>query len=760
MKRSYALLLSAALLLTGCSFDTVQSDTQPTVEDTMPATVTEEAEPPVTTTSDIAPAVPEAEEREVPRYLGDHTYNELKNFSVQFYEMNRKLVDNNILRYHAFRVDDDENMLYIETPDFNVRRSSRALKMSEDELRDMVSSVEYTYFRDYCDSTPYSIESSPIEIFIDEDRSKGLEQMSLRLGCYVKNNITFNAFIKKVEDDVCTAVIDPAYMFDIPLFTNKTEWMAFDINGTEIFADTLSFAVRDYDERDIPTDYVYAKVTIDGLYINYDTESGYDNKGGRFISYELISDDTDSMLMNAYLFEGEGKDPAMSEVYNSVMSDLDTVMADNTNGLTLLDLDFDGTPELLVSNYIRIAEDSGSDYHAYGCDVGVYRIENGGLKYIDTIYSEQRAVYEVTNNLGLITLEDGRKSWFGTSYKNRETDVQLQTDYLYDLVGDKLVVTEVFSEREGDGSAYSDLKYFNNERSDYYYFGERMEFTEVVNEDYVPDEAYSTPYILVWGDESSIFGAWEIYGFARAAFCENIEKSFRLYSPWLSGEGGGQPKQLTERELSYNIAYMVDSFYLGEYNAAEYAYDYWFLGDYAKPVIYLYPEQQTEVSVQVGFTGGGTITCSYPDYDGGWNVTAMPDGTIYDDNGDEYYCLYWEGTGAAAYDTSKGWCVAGADTAAFLREKLMHIGLTAREANEFIIYWLPLMQGNKYNIISLHTEQYAAEVPLTVSPAPDTEIRVFMTYTPSEQYVEIQPQQLPSYERNGFVLVEWGGAAD
>ncbi|MBQ8195793.1 MAG: hypothetical protein IJZ47_10550 [Oscillospiraceae bacterium] len=70
------------------------------------------------------------------------------------------------------------------------------------------------------------------------------------------------------------------------------------------------------------------------------------------------------------------------------------------------------------------------------------------------------------------------------------------------------------------------------------------------------------------------------------------------------------------------------------------------------------------------------------------------------------------------------------------------------------------MQGNEYNVISLHTEQYEAEVPLTVSPAPDTQIRVFMTYTPAEEYVEIQPQVLPSYERSGFVLVEWGGAAD
>lgn len=764
MKRAIA-LLCAAMLLTGCS-EAASDDILQTVEETQDVTaeVQESAETEEQTTApteEVTLPSDTEEEREVPRYLCDNTYRDIESFEPQFYEMDRALIKEDILKYQPFRVIDPHE-LYIEDAQFEVRRSSGVLRMSEDELRDMVGSAEYTDFAQYADNSMYALRKDSAHITVQPDYSEGIKGKSLQLGYAITDmsEYSFNVFIRKGEGNECFFIVDPAYISELPLLTSRTECMEFDINGTTVYADTLAFTTRDHEERDIPSDYVYAKISVGSIEVTYNTESGYDNRAGRLLGYELISEDTDSMLMDAYLFNGEDKDPAMSEVYSAIMNGLDSVMQENTNGLTLLDLDFDGTPELLVSSLIKKNEESNNDYHAYGCDVGVYRIENGGLKYIDTIYSEQRIVYEIANNLGLITLEDGRKGWFGTSYKNRDTEELQQTDYFYQLAGDELMVTEVFGSREGDGSTYSDLKYFNDEETDFYYFGEKMIFTEVVNENYVPDEAYSTPYFLVWEDESSIFGAWEIYGFARAAFCENIEKSFRLYSPWLSGEGGGQPKELTERELSYNIAYMVDSFYLGEYNAAEYSYRYWFLGDYAKPVIYLYPEEQTEVSVQVGFTSGGAITCSYPDYNGGWNVTAMPDGTIYDDNGDEYYCLYWEGTGAAAYDTSKGWCVAGADTADFLREKLMYIGLSAREANEFIIYWLPLMQGNEYNIISLHTEQYAAEVPLTVSPAPDTQIRVFMTYTPAEEYVEIQPQVLPSYERSGFVLVEWGGAAD
>ena len=47
------------------------------------------------------------------------------------------------------------------------------------------------------------------------------------------------------------------------------------------------------------------------------------------------------------------------------------------------------------------------------------------------------------------------------------------------------------------------------------------------------------------------------------------------------------------------------------------------------------------------------------------------------------------------YDLSKGFCVKGEDTAAFLEGALEQLGLTRREANEFIVYWLPLMEQNQ-----------------------------------------------------------------
>ncbi len=175
-----------------------------------------------------------------------------------------------------------------------------------------------------------------------------------------------------------------------------------------------------------------------------------------------------------------------------------------------------------------------------------------------------------------------------------------------------------------------------------------------------------------------------------------------------------------------------------------------------KPVIYLYPETETRVTVKLDLPG--ELTCAYPAYDGGWTVTAAPDGTLTDEHGRTYNYLYWEGEVANGFDFSKGFCVAGSDTAAFLEDALDRLGLTRREANEFLVYWLPRMQDNPYNLIAFQQEAYTESAKLTVSPQPDSVLRVFMAWKPLARPVDIPAQTLPGFERRGFTLVEWGGA--
>ena len=173
-----------------------------------------------------------------------------------------------------------------------------------------------------------------------------------------------------------------------------------------------------------------------------------------------------------------------------------------------------------------------------------------------------------------------------------------------------------------------------------------------------------------------------------------------------------------------------------------------------KPVIYLYPTEPTEVTVRLDFDG--ELTCTWPEYRDGWRVTAHPDGTIEAD-GSTFGYLFWEGKSRQNFDMTQGFCVAGKDTAAFLTEALGALGLTSREANEFIAFWLPRMQENPWNLIAFQTDAYEASAGLTVTPAPDSMLRVFMTYKALAKPVEIPPQTLAPFVREGFAVVEWGG---
>lgn len=176
----------------------------------------------------------------------------------------------------------------------------------------------------------------------------------------------------------------------------------------------------------------------------------------------------------------------------------------------------------------------------------------------------------------------------------------------------------------------------------------------------------------------------------------------------------------------------------------------------AKPVIYLYPEKETEVSVKLDFDG--KLTYTYPALNNGWRVLAKPDGTLTNlaDNSTHYY-LFWEGTARPKWTYEKGFVVKGSETENFLRENLVKMGLTPREYNDFITYWVPKMQENKYNLISFSGAEYSEIAKLTVNPKPDTMIRIHMMWKALDEPIKIEPQVLPTYERKGFTLVEWGG---
>jgi hypothetical protein len=175
-----------------------------------------------------------------------------------------------------------------------------------------------------------------------------------------------------------------------------------------------------------------------------------------------------------------------------------------------------------------------------------------------------------------------------------------------------------------------------------------------------------------------------------------------------------------------------------------------------KPVIYLYPPEETAVTVILDYDG--VLDFAYPKYNGGWRVLASPDGTLIDcADGKQYSSLFWEGHGNTELDLSCGFVVAGDDTVAFLQEKLSFMGLNQDEINEFIIYWGPRLQPNEYNLLAFQGESYTNAAKLSITPEPDSILRIFMAYQPLLEKIEVPAQELFPFERAGFVVIEWGG---
>lgn len=176
-----------------------------------------------------------------------------------------------------------------------------------------------------------------------------------------------------------------------------------------------------------------------------------------------------------------------------------------------------------------------------------------------------------------------------------------------------------------------------------------------------------------------------------------------------------------------------------------------------KPIIYLYPEKETDVKVKL--LNNKLLSVSYPKYNNLWEVKAYPDGTLIDKNNKEYYALYWEGINHYSYVHDDGFVIKGEDTAKFLDEKLEILGLNSKERNEFIIYWLDKLQNNKYNYIRFETmDEINSYMPIEVTPNPDSIIRVYMDYKPLDKYIEVKEQELFTPRRDGFSVVEWGGS--
>ncbi|PWL27702.1 MAG: hypothetical protein DCO96_10375 [Fluviicola sp. XM-24bin1] len=177
-----------------------------------------------------------------------------------------------------------------------------------------------------------------------------------------------------------------------------------------------------------------------------------------------------------------------------------------------------------------------------------------------------------------------------------------------------------------------------------------------------------------------------------------------------------------------------------------------------KPVIYLYPKTETEIAVTVDIHGMNPFY--YPNYNDVWNVTAQPNGDI-EYNGESYNYLFWEADDEdhlEEVNVKEGFVIPRDEAVSFLEEKLTAIGFNSEERADFITFWGPKLAVNEKSLVRFEWNETCDKfADLTIEPKPDHIYRFYIFISALDGDFVLPPQVLPQFNREGFVVLEWGG---
>lgn len=173
-----------------------------------------------------------------------------------------------------------------------------------------------------------------------------------------------------------------------------------------------------------------------------------------------------------------------------------------------------------------------------------------------------------------------------------------------------------------------------------------------------------------------------------------------------------------------------------------------------KPNIYIYPNEQIDLSVKLNFPMGGKIVTSIPEYGTGWNVVVDTSGLI----NSTYSFLFYESTQPDVWQRNYGWIIQIDKLESFFRQNMTDYGFNEREINDFIEYWIPRL--NDYPLYSIYpqTKSIIDEViQLDFSKQPENILRLFYVIKGQNQLQEkLTEPTIDSFVRIGYFVTEWG----
>lgn len=178
-------------------------------------------------------------------------------------------------------------------------------------------------------------------------------------------------------------------------------------------------------------------------------------------------------------------------------------------------------------------------------------------------------------------------------------------------------------------------------------------------------------------------------------------------------------------------------------------------GQVKKPAIYLYPTEDSNISVSLYVNG--EITVTEPHYGQGWNVFVTEEGII----DGKYDYLFYEADLDYILLPNEGWVVQYSELVPWFEENLVVLGLNEKEQMQFMQYWLKELPYSEYYEIRLLDDEFLKKnMGLVVAPVPDTTIRLNFYFKPLSEKIRMDSPMIITPKRVGFTVVEWGGLVD
>ncbi|MFC1887203.1 hypothetical protein ACFLYK_00165 [Candidatus Cloacimonadota bacterium] len=174
-----------------------------------------------------------------------------------------------------------------------------------------------------------------------------------------------------------------------------------------------------------------------------------------------------------------------------------------------------------------------------------------------------------------------------------------------------------------------------------------------------------------------------------------------------------------------------------------------------KPNIYLYPETEISLDVNITFPQKGRVSTSIPEFPAEWkDLKITPDGRIYD----KYDYLYYETEQQPLFTPGKGWIIARKELESFFRYNMKQTGFIDREIEDFITYWIPRFTDSEYYAIyPQYNKQIDPLIKLEFSQQPDSILRlIYLVQECESKDLELEAPVIPVFSSEGFVVREWG----